>query len=47
MTKQQLDKTLQASAHEERLRQWGYQEFVPIADAMDALFEEMGWLNKN
>ncbi len=31
---------------ERRMTQWGYQDFLPIAEAMDTLFESMGWLTK-
>ena len=43
----QLRYYLHSDYESERLRHWGYAEFAPIAEAMDDLFEEQGWLTRN
>ena len=40
----QLDAVLQSDRPGNRLTQWTHEEFAPIAQAMDALFERMQWL---
>ncbi|MCY4377369.1 MAG: phage minor head protein [Spirochaetaceae bacterium] len=42
----QLDALLQAASKTRRLQQWPHAEFLPIAAALDELFEKMGWLIK-
>ena len=43
----QLRYYLHSDYESERLRHWGYEEFAPIAEAMDDLFEAQGWLTRN
>jgi hypothetical protein len=45
--KDQLDTTLQSEHPGIRLQQWTHDEFVPIAQEIDTLFEVMGWLKKD
>jgi len=42
----QVDRALRATVPTANLLQWDYEEFAPIAEAMDALFEDMGWLKR-
>ncbi len=42
----QLRHYLHSDHLDERLRHWGYDEFAPIAEAMDDLFEAQGWLTR-
>ena len=42
----ELDATLNSSDLYSRLTQWPHDEFLPIAAAIDDLFETLGWLRK-
>jgi len=42
----ELDRTLRAPIMRERQRQWPHDEFLPIAWAMDRLFERARWLER-
>ena len=44
--KSELNDTLRAASLRQRLRQWPHDEFLPIASAMDRLFERAGWLER-
>lgn len=44
--RQQVDRALASRVPARRLLQWGYGDFLPIAEAMDELFEAMGWLKR-
>lgn len=45
--KDQLDTILQSPLMGDRLSQWQHDEFVPIAQEIDTLFEVMGWIKKD
>ena len=42
----ELDATLNSGDLYSRLTQWPHDEFLPIAAAIDYLFETLGWLHK-
>ncbi len=42
----QLNEILQSGSKMYQLSQWSDDDFVPIAQAMDDLFGEMGWIKK-
>ena len=42
----QVDRALASSVPRRNLLQWRYADFLPIAEALDTLFEGMGWLAK-
>ena len=44
--KEQIDRMLRDQDSAVILYQWSYAEFLPIAEAMDALFEAQGWLTR-
>jgi len=44
--RQQVDRALASRAPTRGLLQSGYEDFLPITEAMDELFESMGWLNR-
>lgn len=44
--REQIDRGLASLIVTRRLLQWDYEDFLPIAVALDMLFEERGWLVK-
>ena len=44
--KSQVDMVLSHQDHGVRITQWPYDEFAPIAQAIDALMEKQGWAQK-
>ena len=44
--REQVDEALSSPVAGLRLLQWPYEEFAPIAEAMDALFKDLGWLTR-
>ena len=42
--REQIDLGLASPTVTRRLLQWDYVDFLPIAEALDSLFEERGWL---
>ena len=41
-----VDDALASTTQTRKLLEWGYEDFLPIAEAMDVLFEDMGWLTR-
>ena len=44
--KVEIDQGLANNDKEWRLLFWGHDEFLPIAETIDTLFESLGWLER-
>ena len=42
----QIDAILNSNDDDAKIVQWPYDEFLPIVEAFDVLFEELGWLTR-
>ena len=45
--REQIDAILDSNDDDVKVVQWPYEEFLPIVEAFDVLFEELGWLTRN